>query len=167
MRGITVLSANSNSKLQVHCEVTQLQGARSGGVTCARRVAIFVPFWVYDATGLGLQLSPDYSTLVARPRRSNDTQNDMKSGLVPAQPELADWDLWAPAADNPSDRRVARSIPDEGTQSAWMFSCADPTGEDKPAPKVCLRAFDNRNGSQHPHTSTPLPTPYPNSDPIF
>eukprot|EP00468_Gymnochlora_sp_CCMP2014_P003427 CAMPEP_0167746448 /NCGR_PEP_ID=MMETSP0110_2-20121227/3718_1 /TAXON_ID=629695 /ORGANISM="Gymnochlora sp., Strain CCMP2014" /LENGTH=3805 /DNA_ID=CAMNT_0007631213 /DNA_START=35 /DNA_END=11452 /DNA_ORIENTATION=- len=66
--GIPIQDGKKVQSFVVHCEVsTNDTLAESGYVpTHSNRIAMFVPYWVFDATGLGLQISCNKSTLIAR-----------------------------------------------------------------------------------------------------
>eukprot|EP00954_Amorphochlora_amoebiformis_P012183 951473-Amorphochlora_amoeboformis.AAC.1 len=85
--GISVKDAkDSDCALTVHCDLVGEQRTPEDTPITAWRATLFVPYWVFDATGLGLKLSPDKYTLGAE-----SEEVSLKNSISSKMEKFAEW----------------------------------------------------------------------------
>jgi len=125
--GISVKDAkDSDCALTVHCDLVGEQRTPEDTPITAWRATLFVPYWVFDATGLGLKLSPDKYTLGAE-----SEEVSLKNSISSKMEKFAEWKGIQEAAFAVSEGKKAgvtvESIgEDEDGRQATMLSFGAP-----------------------------------------
>jgi hypothetical protein len=74
VEAIPVNSSDAQKQIYIHCEMSS--HASFGVLSHSRRLALYVPYWIFDATGLGLNVSHNKSSLPPKSSRLLALQND-------------------------------------------------------------------------------------------
>jgi len=110
-----LMPEDSNRQMYIHCEMMSI---RAHGLSHSRRLALFVPYWIFDATGLELQMSTDKYTIGA----INDTKKEEGREEMFANWSKDESRHRAKRRDKRSQVLRAQSIDENGYRSAEMLS---------------------------------------------